>query len=298
MAQHYPEMLMMAFKDAVVKVYYTRKDLRSVLDRCEVATSLIVAQDWNRYKYHIVSPILDHLNGSQVGLRPLRLILTDILSFKNCDHLLWMNDGKLKKKEAEESLSRFRALVKEHDVEVKQKEVQRQERVRRREESARGAEFQGQLDTLRDDFLRFLQDADRQKSGYGLEVILHGLFELFELNPKAPFRRTGEQIDGAFEVERDHYLLEAKWKTLKTQLSDLRDLDGAVGSSLDNTLGLFISINGFSKVALDGYVQGSRPKISCMDGGDLMAVLEGRIDLSVLVSRKKDIASQKRCVFA
>ncbi len=31
-----------------------------------------------------------------------------------------------------------------------------------------------------------------------------------------------------------------------------------------------------------------------MDGGDLMLVLEGRIDLSELLFRKKEIAAQKR----
>ena len=34
-----------------------------------------------------------------------------------------------------------------------------------------------------------------------------------------------------------------------------------------------------------------------MDGGDLMAVLEGRIELPDLLQRKKDFAVQKRRVF-
>jgi hypothetical protein len=34
-----------------------------------------------------------------------------------------------------------------------------------------------------------------------------------------------------------------------------------------------------------------------MDGGDLLLVLEARIDLPELLSRKKDIAAQRRKIF-
>jgi len=71
-------------------------------------------------------------------------------------------------------------------------------------------------------------------------------------------------------------------------------LDGAVGSSLDNTLGLFISINGFSKEAITAYLTGNRPRILCIDGSHLITVLEGRIDLSDLLIRLRDAAVHKQ----
>jgi hypothetical protein len=56
------------------------------------------------------------------------------------------------------------------------------------------------------------------------------------------FPMAGSKQERIREV--GHYLLEAKWTKDRVNLGDLRDLDGAVGSSLDNTLGLFISIEG------------------------------------------------------
>src|SRR6266404_3100496 len=79
--------------------------------------------------------------------------------------------------------------------------------------------------------------------GYSLEKLLNQLFQLFELAPHAPFKRHGEQIDGAFVLDREHFLLESKWQKKQPNLGDLRDLDGAVSSSLDNTLGLFVSVH-------------------------------------------------------
>ena len=60
---------------------------------------------------------------------------------------------------------------------------------------------------------------------------------------------------------------------------------------MENTLGLFLSINGFSEDGVRAHSAGRRLMI-LMDGSDLMAVLEGRIDLLQLLLRKRRTASQ------
>jgi hypothetical protein len=165
------------------------------------------------------------------------------------------------------------------------------------EQAKKGKLFQEKLAELHSDYMSLLTRTDESARGFDLEKLLNRLFELFELAPQSPFRRKGEQIDGAFLLNGDHFLLEAKWQKSPCSLGDLRDLDGAVGSSLDNTLGLFLSISGVSEPALSGYLEGNRPRLICMDGGDLMLVLDGRIDLGELLSRKKDLAAQRRKIF-
>jgi len=71
-------------------------------------------------------------------------------------------------------------------------------------------------------------------------------------------------------------------------------LDGFSGKltrKLENTLGLFLSINGFSEDAVKAHSSGRRLMI-LMDGSDIMAVIEGRIDLIELPLRKRRQASQ------
>jgi hypothetical protein len=124
-----------------------------------------------------------------------------------------------------------------------------------------------------------------------LEKILRSLFELFDLDPKASFRIIGEQIDGAFTFESTDYLLEAKWQQAPVGSADLDVLAGKLSRKLENTLGLFLSVNGFSP---DGVAAHSsrRRLLILMDGSDLMAVLEGRIDLIQLLLRKRREAAQ------
>jgi hypothetical protein len=297
MVGHFNHDIISAMKDAGVKVFWTKSDLRSMLTIAGVDQALINAQDWERYKYHILSPIVDTLNCSDDGIGPLRRILHETLRYKKCDHLLRFNDGKKLKREAENALEHLRALVKEHDAAKATAEEERETRRKRIEEAKKERAFQEKLAEMRQKYMELLSEGDESKRGYSLEKLLNQIFELFELAPHAPFKRQGEQIDGAFVLDREHFLLEAKWQKKQPNLGDLRDLDGAVSSSLDNTLGLFLSVHGFAPEAVSGYIQGNRPRIICMDGSDLMLVVEGRIDLPELLFRKKELAAQRRMIF-
>jgi hypothetical protein len=86
-------------------------------------------------------------------------------------------------------------------------------------------------------------------------------------------------------------LFEAKWLDQPSAIQDLDAFASKVRRKLDNTLGLFLSINSFSP---DGVTAHSvqRPVLLIMTGGDLMAVLDQRIDFVTLMQRKKKHAAQ------
>lgn len=64
-----------------------------------------------------------------------------------------------------------------------------------------------------------------------------------------------------------------------------------VERKLDNTLGLFISLNGFTEEGLAAF-RGTRPAVVLMDGEDLAVVLQGLLDFRDLLKRKVRHASQ------
>ena len=239
MSNYFPDNIATALKEAVINVFWKKQDVRALFERCDVDAQLIAIQDWNKYKFHIVSPIIDSLNASPTGIGPLRRMLQEALTYKDGDHLLWLSDGQKRKREAERSLEHLRLLVKDNDAAKQSAEEQKRARLRKVEEAQRGAHFQSKLSDLQKRFLAYCANADHRKRGYKLEELLYDLFFLFDLNPRGAFKRVGEQIDGAFVLGGDHYLLEAKWQEKPVILGDLRDLDGAVGSSLDNTYGSY-----------------------------------------------------------
>lgn len=130
-----------------------------------------------------------------------------------------------------------------------------------------------------------------QSRGFELERVMYELFELFDLDPKASFKNLGEQIDGAFSLDGTEYLFEAKWQKEPVNKADLAVFSDKVRTKLENTLGIFLSINGFSGDGVSAHQAGGA-SILLVDGGDLMAVLEERIDFVSLLLRKKRHAAQ------
>lgn len=86
-------------------------------------------------------------------------------------------------------------------------------------------------------------------------------------------------------------MLEAKWQKNKSTVSELDTFSGKIGRKLENTLGLFLSINGFEASAIETYSQNGTALI-VMDGFNLSLILEDRVDLGELLTRKKQHASR------
>jgi len=122
-----------------------------------------------------------------------------------------------------------------------------------RESSAEGAvPEQESLAALRDALLG-LGKLDRQRQGYEFERIVGGMFEAFSLSPRKPFRVTGEQIDGSFELDHDTYLVEARWRAEPAAASDLYVLREKVAGKAAWSRGIFISNAGFSSEGMEAF---------------------------------------------
>lgn len=161
-------------------------------------------------------------------------------------------------------------------------------------ESSFSKEFSLNISKLLTEFDNFagLQNSeDKKQRGIQLENLLNEIFSLYKIPTKNSFRRnnSGEQIDGAFRFEGWYYLVECKWTTQK--LTDIRQLDslyGKISRSGKQTLGLFLSINGWSKNVCPLLKQNQDKSIILMDGYDLRSVLveQNGITLKDLLLKK------------
>jgi len=127
-----------------------------------------------------------------------------------------------------------------------------------------------------------------QERGYLLEDLFNRLFDLLGFPVVGSFKRNngGEQIDGAFEMDGWHYVVECRWRE---KLSDIRQLDGLYGQvarSGRQTMGVFLSINGWSVNVPQLLRQNPEKNIFLMEGFDIRSVLEERVNLRDLLKKK------------
>ncbi|MER7921828.1 MULTISPECIES: restriction endonuclease [unclassified Streptomyces] len=153
-----------------------------------------------------------------------------------------------------------------------------------------GRAFAQAHDDLKQRFMVMYSATDKHQRGRDFEGFINELFALYDLEPRASYVMEHEQIDGAFSFDTDHYVLEAKWwkDAIGRPLLDI--FKANIERKGKNTLGLYISMSGFTSDALDVYAY-STPFIT-MDGLDFMAVLDQRIRLDELMTHKRKHASQ------
>lgn len=134
-----------------------------------------------------------------------------------------------------------------------------------------------------------------QKRGYRLESLLKDLLELFDIPVKGNFTRSSgsEQIDGGFELGGWYYLVECKWRKGAASPDDIDRLLGKVRRSSAQTMGLFLSVNGWSSNVVSTLKTDPVKKIILVDGDDLWSVLTGEIDISDMLRSKLEALNLK-----
>jgi hypothetical protein len=282
-----------ALKEALTNVYWYKSDLRSFIMNTVNDTSMLAKLDWSDYKRNIVTLLVNNLARSEdIYQNDLLRLMSEVIKIEDFSHLSRLEDGAEKVRIARESVNALRTLAKAHFDLLETQRTSEEKRRVAYEKMLRNQGVRDRLKEIEKDYLGLISSTNPQQRGFALERVLRDLFTLFDLDPKASFRIVGEQIDGAFTFGNTDFILEAKWQQEPVGTRGLDSLYSKLSRmTLENTLGLFLSINGYSSDAVKAHSSGRRLMI-LMDGSHLMAVIEGRIDLVQLLLRMRRHASQ------
>lgn len=132
------------------------------------------------------------------------------------------------------------------------------------------------------------RSGDPVRRGYLLQDLLNKTFNIFGIPASKSFTRNqnGEQIDGAFELGGWYYLVECRWRKKLANEREVDGLRGQVERSGEQTMGVFLSINGWSDNVPPLLKQNPTKRILLMDGNDIHGVLTGDLDLNELLRAK------------
>jgi len=171
--------------------------------------------------------------------------------------------------------------------EAQARELARQEEVSRMARE-RAEAFRRQSDLLLMMFDEMCKSSDPHQRGYLLQDLINRVFDLHQIPVVRSFTRNdgGEQIDGAFKLDGWHYLVECRWRG---KLDDIRNLDGLLGQvrrSGKQTMGVYLSINGWSENVPPLLKQNPEKCIFLVDGYDLRCILAMEATLEDLLMAK------------
>jgi hypothetical protein len=149
------------------------------------------------------------------------------------------------------------------------------------------------LRELKEEFFQLAADTDRNRAGLALEKLLNRLFEIFELQPRQPFRVVGEQIDGSFLLDGEIYLLESKWEKHPLSEADLLVFRGKIEAKSTFTRGVLIALNDVSEQARYAITRGKAPCFFVVNGHDLTMILGEVVTLPEFLRKRVRLLAEE-----
>jgi hypothetical protein len=159
---------------------------------------------------------------------------------------------------------------------------------------------QSEIKSLYEELCNPPLDADRlwfQRRGYRFEQLLNAVLTRDGFDPRTSYKATGEQIDGSFVCDGRIFLLEAKWHSEEISASTIYQFKGKVEGKLVGTLGVFISMSGYTKECVDALVLGKSLNVLLFDNQDMDFIVSGKGAFSKLLKLRLREAAETGSVY-
>lgn len=135
------------------------------------------------------------------------------------------------------------------------------------------------------------EEVGTQKGGYEFEKWFYKLLDFSEIPNRRPYKTDGRQIDGSLSYDGTTYLVELKFTKEQSGATDIDSLKAKVDKMADNTMGVMVSISGYSSTAISE-ASGSKTTLLILDSSHLYVFLSGALSFGEIISRVRRHASQ------
>lgn len=270
--------------DAAHKSYWRKRALRAFLRRCGISEGALAtwsADESKRDFLDRIFPMVEkHAQGSKV-LTKMARSLAEQTSFPDLER--W-EDAELKKQQAREAVSALNNFLKAKEEEALSEKAKQETKRRVNELQQRSAERRQTLAKLAARLDQLACEIGTQEAGYRFQDWYYDMLDYFEVPSRRPYVVGGRQIDGSVTVDGTTYLNELKFTREQATGPDVDILHKKVHDKSDNTMGIMVSMSGYSKPAMEG-ASGPRSLILLLDYSHLYLLLTGAMTFTELVTR-------------
>jgi hypothetical protein len=199
-------------------------------------------------------------------------------------------DSKQKIAAAERAVSSLRAQLRSGGVDIDSESRRVRAKTREAALNEKRQLVQGRLSELKVRLGKLAMAMGTQRAGYEFQEWFYDLMAFSEVVARPPYVIDGRQIDGTITVEGTTYVTELKFTQGQVGAPDVDTLAQKVSKKADNTMGVMVSMSGYSGVAISE-ASGAGTKLLLLDYAHINLVLDGH-DFSEILGRVRRHASQ------
>lgn len=296
MADDLPSHFIDLVHDALLKSFWRKNSLLNFLRRHKISESFLATWQETETKRTFVARLLPkveaHSKGSQI-IKQMAVSLAEQVKFPDLEGWEDTPQKVQAAKEAVQALRQYLDLHKQKAEEIRaREETQKVSRQRLQETIAKRQTLEGLSGRLKE----LAKQLGTQTAGYEFQYWFYDLVAFFEMTHRRPYVSGGRQVDGSITVEGTTYLTELKFTRDQAGAPDVDTFLVKVNDKADNTMGIMVSMSGYSTTAIQ-QASGRKTPLILMDFSHVYLVLGGTWTLPEVVSRLRRHASQTAQAF-
>lgn len=275
--------------DAALRSFWRKNALSTFLQRSEIANLPAWLPDESKRDY--LNRVFELLRRSDRGkgkILQLAQFLAEQTAFPD---LQGWEDTAEKLDAATRSVAALKSYLHEQEESLVSEEQRQEARKRLRESQAKARESQQSVQSLSDKLAELSGDLGTPEAGHAFEDWFYSLMQFSEIAARRRYIVDGREIDGSVTIGDTTYLVECKFTAEQSGAPDIDVFRAKVESKADNTMGIFVSISGFSSVAIDA-ASGKKTPLLLLDHGHIYRVLGGVSSFRDVVERIRRYCSQ------
>ena len=270
--------------EACLKSFWRKKALSKFLRQCGVAERFVATWGPDESKRDFLDRLFVELPKTDRGREGLMRISLFLMEQRTFPDLINWEDSPQKIKEAHDAVSKLCTYHSRQEDEIQSDEERQKARAefrKRQEEVSRSQQTLQSLSQELNDLGKRLGD---QQAGYDFQDWFYRLLDFSETANRKPYVHEGRQIDGSVTLAGTTYLVELKFTAGQADATDIDTFFKKVTSKADNTMGIMVSISGYSQVAKKE-ASGARTPILLLDHGHIYLVLSGMMGIGRVADR-------------
>ncbi len=277
--------------EATLKSFWRRKTLWRFLRQQGIAESFLATWDVSESKRDVLDRLFMKLPDAPGGQKLILAMAQDLSAQDTFPDLVGWEDSTQLLQDARSAVAHLKSALARLNEEVVSERDRQESQARLQKLHEETAQSRSNLESLDSRLGKLASALGTQQAGYDFQDWFYELVAHFEVVYRRPYVIAGRQIDGSITVSGTTYLIETKFTRNQAAAEDIDSFFKKVTEKADNTMGVMVSISGYSAVAI---AEASKPKtpLLLLDHGHLYLVLGGIATLPEVIERIRRHASQ------